>query len=301
MLTLTHVARPFIALAAVLSLTAQTPPVAQLGVQFPPLGRLNYYTKAAFADIRDNLHASYVRVGWLPNWVAKYDKVPWGREDRGMHRICRAGLKVMVLTPSFRDDSKGEDHLYANIDEFFTRYQQREPGCIEYAELANEADIPRNSFANVEDYARYYEHVAPIVARHGITVVTSGTSGKDLPWTYALASLLAGSSPRPPLDGFGFHPYGVAPAQLANAVNAMRQVTSIFPSAGQRNEIYITELGETNAGDLYTAIVNLAHETPALTIFEYERQPGDDPGYGLKDYPALYDAVLRAWKRVTAP
>lgn len=298
---MSRLARPVVALAAALTLTAQTPPVAQLGVQFPPLGRLNYYKKAAFADIRDNLHASYVRIGWLPNWVTRYDKVRWGREDRGMQRICQSGLKVMILTPSFRDDSKGEEDLYANIDEFLSRYQQREPGCIEYAELANEADIPRNSFANVEEYTRYYERVAPIVARHGIKVVTSGTSGKDLPWTYSLASLLAGASPRPPLDGFGFHPYGVPPAEMAGAVNAMRQVTAFFPGVRRPNDIYVTELGEQNAADLYNAIVNLAHETPALTIFEYERQPGDDPGYGLKDYPALYDAVVRAWKRVTTP
>lgn len=278
----------------------QTPHVAQLGIQFPPLGRLKYYTQAAFADIRDNLHASYVRVGWLPGW-AKYDRKPWVREDRGMHRICRSGLKVMILTPSFRDDPKGEDHLFVNIDEFFTRYERREPGCIIYAELANEADLPRNAFADVEEYARYYERVAPIVARHGIKVVTSGTSGKDLPWTYSLASLLAGASPRPQVDGFGFHPYGIAPPAMAGALNAMRQVTSLFPNVRGPNDIYVTELGEQNAGDLYEAVVNLAHETPALTIFEYERQPGDDPGYGLKDYPALYDALRRAWKHVTTP
>jgi hypothetical protein len=300
MSTLVSFARPLAALSAALSLMGQTPHVAQLGIQFPPLGRLKYYTTSAILDIRDNLHAAYVRVGWLPNW-AKYDKTPWAREDRGMRRLCESGLKVMVLTPSFRDDAQGEDHLYGNIDEFFTRYQQREPGCIVYAELANEADLPRNRFANVEEYARYYGRVAPIVARHGVKVITSGTSGKDLPWTYALASRLAGASPRPPLDGFGFHPYGVPPHEMAAAVTAMQQVTRLFPSIGRPNDVYVTELGEKNAADLYAAIVDLAYRTPALTIFEYERQPGDDPGYGLKDDPALYDAVQRAWKRVVSP
>ena len=299
MLTLASFARPFVALAAALSLTAQTPPVAQLGVQFPPMTALAAYKKTAFDDIRDNLHATYVRIGWYPD--SRFDKTPWAREDRAMHRVCRSGLKVMVITPSIHEDKKGAEHLYANIDEFFARYEQREPGCIAYAELANEADLQRNRFAGVEEYAGYYERVAPIVARYGIKVVTSGTSGKDLPWTYSLASLLAGASPLPPLDGFGFHPYGVPSSQMANAVNAMRQVTSLFPGIRKPNDIYITELGEQNPSDLYSAIVNLAHETPAITIFEYEHQAGDDPGYTLKDNPALYDAVVRAWKRVTTP
>lgn len=285
--------------AAALSLTAQTPPVAQLGVQFPPLGLVRLYTEDAFADIRDNLHASYVRVGWLPGW-AKYDKKPWQREDRSMHRLCQSGLKAMIITPSPRDDRHNvPDHLYANIEEFFARYDQREPGCIKYAELSNEADVARNGFNGVEEYARYYQRVAPIVARYNITIVTSGTSGKDLPWTSSLAALLAGASPRPPLDGFGFHPYGVPPLQLYDALNAMRGATSLFPGERRPNDIYVTELGEKDARDLYAAIVALAHETPALTIFEYEHQPGDDPGYSLKDSPALYDAMQRAWKRVT--
>jgi hypothetical protein len=298
---LEHVARPVLALCAALALTAQTPPVAQLGVQFPPLGLLKFYSDEAFTDIRDNLHASYVRVGWLPGW-AKYDKKPWVREDRSMHRLCRTGLKAMIITPSFRDDRHNSaEHLYANIDEFFARYEQREPGCIVYAELSNEADIPRNGFTSVSEYAQYYQRVAPLIAKYGIKIITSGTSGKDLPWTYSLTSLLAGAWPRPPLDGFGFHPYGVAPSDLAASVDAMRQVAALFPSIGRPHDIYVTELGEKNAGDLYSAIVNLAYKTPALTIFEYEHQPGDDPGYALKDSPALYEAVVRAWKRVTSP
>lgn len=292
--------RPVVAVAAALSLTAQTPPVAQLGVQFPPLGLLGSYTKSAIADIRDNLHAGYVRIGWFPG-LSRRDKVPWQREDLGMQRLCRAGLKVMVTTPTLREDKQGEEHLIANTEEFFRRYERREPGCIVYAEIANEADLPVNGFANVEEYAHFYERVAPIVARYGIKVVTTGTSGKDLPWAYALASLLAGASPRPAVDGFGFHPYGVPPSQMAGALNAVRQVTSFFPGTRGANDIYVTELGERNAGDLYDAIVDLAHKTPALTIFEYARQPGDDPGYALKDDPALYNAVIRAWKRVTSP
>jgi len=288
--------RPVAGLAAVLALTAQTP-IAQLGVQFPPLGSLGAYTKSALADIRDNLHATYVRVGWYPG-LAKRDKVPWQREDVSMHRLCRAGLKVMAMTPTLREDKQGEEHLYANIEEFFRRYEEREPGCIVYAEFANEADLPFNGFANVEQYADFYETLAPIAARYGIKVVTTGTSGSDLPWTYSLASLLAGASPRPPLDGFGFHPYGVPPSEMAGAIKAMRRVTAFFPGA-RRDDIYVTELGEKRADDLYTAIVNLARETPALTIFEYARQPGDDPGYALDDDPALYNAVIRAWKRVT--
>jgi hypothetical protein len=279
---------------------AQSGQLAALGVEIATLGRLKYFKKAAFADIRDNLHATYVRTGWIPNWLTRYDTTPWAREDIGMHRLCASGLKAMIITPTVKDDRQGEEHLYANIDEFFTRYQEREPGCIAYAELVNEADLPRNGIDNPEEYARYYERVAPIVARHGIKVITSGTSGKDLPWTYSVASLLAGASPRPPLDGFGFHPYGVPPAAMASAVASMRQASGIFPGPQRLNDVYVTELGEQNPADLYTAIVDLAYATPALTIFTYTTQPGDDPGYGLIDDRRLYEAVQRAWKRVTS-
>jgi hypothetical protein len=271
---------------------------AELGVEFPSLSRLKYYTRAAIDDIRDNLHASYVRTGWLPNWVRR-DRIPWAREDDAMRRLCRNGLDVMIITPGPDGDAKGEDDLYRNIAQFFARYSRRNPGCIRYAELANEADLPQNGFADVQAYARYYERVAPIVARHGIPVLTSGTSGKDLPWTLALAKILHDASPRPPVDGFGFHPYGVSPANMAEAVREMHDAAVQGYGGAGAPPVYVTEIGEKNPADLYHTIVNLAHVTPAITLFEYDAQPEDESGYALKSNPALYHAAQEAWRRVT--
>lgn len=273
---------------------APAPPVAKIGIAFPPLEYLRYYTKANFVDIRDGLHAQFVRTGWIPTVMIKHDKVPWDREDRAMHRVCNNGLKVMIITPSIKDDVKGEDDLYANIDEFFARYNAREQGCIAWAEIANEADLPPNRFADVDAYARYYERVAPIAAKYGITVITSGTSGKDVPWTYRLAQLLGAANA--PVDGFGFHPYGIAPAAMPRALDEMRQAAS----GGSRPfpEVYVTELGVKDPDGLYDAIVNLAHSTPVITIFEYVVQQSEDRGYGLKDDPRLYKAAQRAIRHI---
>jgi hypothetical protein len=273
-----------------------TQPVAQLGVEFPPLARLRYYTHSAIVDIRDNLHASFVRTGWVPDWF-KYEKLPWTREDEAMHRLCGAGLKVMVITPSPNDDARGEHDLIDNIREFFSRYDRLDPHCVAYAELANEADLPRNGFADVKAYARYYEMVAPIAAEHGAKVITSGTSGKDLPWIFALGSILRDARPQPPVDGIGFHPYGVASHDVVSASLEMRKAAGTFDENATLPSAYITELGRKNAADLYACIVALARVTPALTVFEYETQPDDEIGFGLKNNPALYDAVKRAWDR----
>ena len=267
--------------------------IAELGIHVPPLEERPFFTKTTVLDIRDNLHASYIRTGWVPGWF-KLEKVRWMKEDRAMHVVCSNGLKVMLITPTPSDDADGVDDLVDEIDAFFARYTKREPGCIRYAEIANETDIQANGFSSVDAYAAYYERVAPIPARYGIDVVTSGTSGKDLPWTFSLASILRNATPKAPVSGFGFHPYGVPPQAMAAATLAMRQSAGPRPD-GSLPDVYITELGEKNAGDLYDAIVNLAHATPAITVFEYETQPGVEAAYGLKDNPALYKAVQRAW------
>lgn len=280
-----------------------TAPIAQLGVEIPTLGggnwwtvtRKRYISPATMQDIRDNLHASYVRTGWIPARL-RFERYRWRREDDGMDVICNAGLHVMVILPSPKDDAAGSDELVANVREFFARYTQRNPGCIRFAEIANEADLRENHFADVDAYAAYYAKVAPIAASFQIPAITSGVSGKDLPWTYALAQLLRKAGV--PVSGFGFHPYGVAVADLAAATLDVARAAA--PPHGLPPNVYVTEIGQSNARDLYQTIVNLAAVTPALTIYEYAAQPGEDARYGLKNNPALYAAVQRAWSALHA-
>lgn len=274
--------------------TSQTesPQIAQIGIAIPNLRRPKTYSKEALDEIRDVLHADYVRTGWLPNGL-KLDKHPWQVVDRDMRNLCASGLKAMILTPSPNDDSQGWTHLIDNIDAFFARYTAREPGCIRYAEAANEADLPKNGFKDVEEYAAYYEAVAKIVSRYGISVITSGTSGKDLPWTYALATLLHQTEPAPPVTGFGFHPYGVAPGDMTAAVMEMRRAAAAGTSP--LPEVYVTEMGDPDPEKLYRSIVSLARVTPVLTIFEYVSQGRDEEQFALKEHPALFKAVTRAW------
>ena len=175
---------------------------AELGVELPTLGgatwgmvQRNYVNPRTMQDIRDNLHATYVRTGWIPDRLHA-EKIRWYREDSGMDIICGSGLHLMIILPSPRKDGVkvGQD-LVDNVREFFARYTAREPGCIRYAEVANEADLPANAFAGVKDYASYYQQVAPVVASFGIETITSGVSGEDRAWTSALAAILDAATP----------------------------------------------------------------------------------------------------------
>ena len=280
-------------------------PIAALGIALPAVGgwhwfrmQKRYFTPTVLQDIRDNLHASFVRTGWIPDW-AKFEDHRWHREDQGLDAICGSGLHVMILVPSPRNDEKGEEDLINNVGEFFARYAKREFGCLRYAEIVNEADLTANGFADVGDYAQFYERVAPMISALGIAVITSGTSGKDRPWTIALASLLRGASPAPPVNGYGFHPYGVPPSDMASAVAEMRASAGVT-SAGTLADVYVTEIGLTDPSALYATIVNLAHATPAITIYEYMALPNEKPSYALKENPPLYAAVQKAWSAVTA-
>jgi hypothetical protein len=287
------------------SSSPSTAPIAQLGIALPAIGgigwpliRRRFFTPAVMRDIHDNLHASFVRVGWRPDGL-RVEQVRWHREDQALDTICSSGLQVMILVPNPNDDHLGEQHLIDAVGEFFARYTRREFGCLRYAEIANEADLRTNGFASVSDYAAYYKRVAPAIAAFGIAVITSGTSGKDVPWTVALASILRSADPSPPVSGYGFHPYGVPPDQMAEAVEQLRDAIGNGRD-GMPPNVYVTEIGKNNATDLYQTIVRLAPVTPAITIYEYMAQPHEDPEYGLRDNPALYEAVRRAGAAIAA-
>ncbi|MBV8116480.1 MAG: hypothetical protein JOZ01_00805, partial [Candidatus Eremiobacteraeota bacterium] len=285
---------------------AAPPTLAELGVELPTLGgakwwsitQRSYVNATTLRDIRENLHASYVRTGWIPGRLV-FEKFRWRREDNGMDTICGSGLRVMMLVPSPKDDGKGLTDLVDNIREFFARYTAREPGCIQYAEMCNEADLRSNGFADVRAYAAFYARVAPVIAAYGIPIITSGVSGEDRPWTATLATILNQAKPNVQVAGYGFHPYGVPPVAMADAVLAMRQAAGALPS-GHLPDVFVTEIGEANAKSLYATIVNLAHVTPTITLYEYLAQPGEDARYGLKNNPALYQAVQAAWEELHA-
>ncbi|MGA8097183.1 MAG: hypothetical protein WB810_00840 [Candidatus Cybelea sp.] len=69
---------------------------------------------------------------------------------------------------------------------------------------------------------------------------------------------------------------------------------------GSIPQVYVTEIGQKRADDLYQTIVNLARLTPTITIYEYMAQPNENPEYGLKNNPELYQAVQRAWATITS-
>jgi hypothetical protein len=90
----------------------------------------------------------------------------------------------------------------------------------------------------------------------------------------------------------------VLPAYLPRAMSEMRVAVGLTAD-GAVPEVYVTEIGQQRPSDLYQTIVNLAHLTPTITIYEYLAQPDENPEYGLKNNPALYGAVQRAWATIT--
>ncbi|HEY1429550.1 MAG TPA: hypothetical protein VGF18_08250 [Candidatus Tumulicola sp.] len=288
--------------AAARSQTAPSPSSpahAELGIQLTAVGggrwlqvRKEFFLPAVMHDIRDNLHATFVRIGWFPNSL-KYEKIPWRREDQALDTICSSGLHVMFLLPSPKDDPKGNDDIERASGAFLDRYTHREFGCIRWVEAGNESDLTVNGFSSVDDYAAFYEKMAPIVVQYGVKIVTTGISGDDRAWTQRLAALLRSSQADPQVDGYGFHPYGVPPARMASATLAMRQAAGAA-DGDALPDVYVTEIGEKKPADLYAAIVNLWTATPAIALYDYRSQPGDEPGYAIKDNPGLYDAVVRA-------
>lgn len=279
--------------------------VAQLGIELPTLGganwftvmRARYFSDSVMRDIRDNLHLDYVRTGWVPGRLA-FEKIRWHREDEGMDAICSAGLKLMIIVPGLGKDRRSGATIdpTSTVGEFFARYTEREFGCIAYAEIANEADLPSNGFSSVDAYADYYNRVAPIVGSFGIPVITTGTSGEDIPWTAALSARLRRSAA--PVSGYGFHPYGIAPGGVASALEQVGRAAAAPSSPSP--PVYVTEIGERDAGNLYAAIVALARVTPAVTVYEYLPQTGEDPNYAVASDAGRYRAVQRAAAYVRA-
>jgi hypothetical protein len=281
---------------------------AQLGVELPTIGIIfrdygwrwrvtfeNFFSSKVMNDIRDNLHASYVRTGWIPDWIARERRHhrAWRGEDEAMRSICGSGLHVMIIVPNEAQDALGSDHLLENVRLFFARYARREPGCIAWAEIGNENDLPANGYRDVRSYASYYARVAPIVGSFGVRVITSGASGEDRSWTEDLAATLARLPSPPPVDGFGFHPYGVPASEMNAAVMAMR--TAAATGNGPLPPVYVTEIGEKSPDALFRTLLDLSRATPAITIYEYRAQPGEDPRYALKENPQLYAAAQKAW------
>lgn len=254
----------------------------------------NYFGPAIMKDIKNNLGATYVRTGWIP----ALRSTDWSEEDTVMDNACNAGLKVMVIVPG-APDANNPANLPSAVDNFFSRYTQREKGCYFWAEVVNEANISDNGYSGSATYATYYESVAPIIGSYScngcsspIPVITSGVTqcpnpdetAKPVPWTEALANYLTYNSA--PVTGFGFHPYCVAPDQMASAFYSLRNA-AVSGGWNYAPPIYGTEYGSSTGSDLYTAIVDLQWITNTFTVYEYKATPGEATG-------TAQDALVKA-------
>lgn len=268
------------------------------------------------AEIKNSLHADYVRTGWIPGFTRnetcpgttgpdtpwRTARTSWCYEDQVLYNACsNAGIPVMILVPGIKDDLNGNTDLIDSVKKFFHLFTTEYPGCIKWAEVVNEADLPANGYPNSGTYATYYQQVASIIENDGVKVITSGTSGEDTAWTSDLSyNDLGQANPKPPVDGFGFHPYGVSTAFMRSAVLAMIDAAGAqkWPSSVCGGTcVYVTEVGESDATQLATAIQNLNYVSPTCTIYEYRAVPGDTtPQYALRDvndnHTSLYDGFI---------
>jgi hypothetical protein len=285
------------AVPAVRSSPAERPAIAQVGINVPTMGIVywaaghnwrwtlaNYFSAAVMGEIKNALHADYVRTGFIPDWVNR-ERPKWLHEDRVMDDACRAGLGVMVIVP-IGDDKLGAGDLAATVGEFFTRYAAREKNCKLVAEIGNEDNL----ITSPQAYAATFNSLAPGIRKRGVPVITSGTSELDVRWVRAVSGLIAPPAP----DGYGFHPYDVPPVRMQMDIATIAAAVAIHDPS----RISITEYGSSDATTLSNAILTLDSQ-PAITVYEYRCQPnGESCKYALKDNPALFEAVARAFASV---
>lgn len=279
------------------SAAVERPAIAQVGINLPTMGIVywpaghdwrwtvaNYFSAAVMNEIKDTLHADYVRTGFIPDWLNR-ERPRWLREDRVMDDACRAGLGVMVIVPT-GGDKLGSDDMVSTVGAFFTRYAARERNCKLLAEIGNEDNLTMSPQA----YATLFQSVAPEIRKAGVPVITSGTSELDVRWARSVSRAIAPFLP----DGYGFHPYGVPPRRMQADIATMAAAIGVQ----ELSRIYITEYGSGDAATLSNAILTLDTQ-PAVTVYEYRCQPSDETcEYGLKDNPALFDAVARTFASV---
>jgi hypothetical protein len=296
-------------LAAVLAASAGAAAKPQVGLALPNLASdYGAPPNACFSSCVDKtffsagamqyfqgLGVTYVRTGWIPGFFVRADRF-WRFTDPEMATICESGLKVAIIVPGFEDTPKPPRpgapwttaDLQKHVRAFFARYTRRFPGCFLYAELDNEADLAKNGYASVEQYAAYYEAIAPIPKSFGIPVVTAGTSGEDPQWLGQLALQLQAAGA--PVDAYGYHPYGVVAdtgsvrGAVTQSIERMARAANVDPS-----HIYVTELGMKSGPQLQWAMIQAAALSPYVTVFTYFVFPpdGGDATYALAAHAGL--------------
>jgi len=148
-------------------------------------------------------------------------------------------LSVMEITPYIHTDGTFAERLpyspaaYAvYVAAEATRRCGSVPSLI--FEIYNEPDAP-NGQANI-DYTAYLSLVkatAPAIraACPSATIITGGTSGLDIGWDQAIASLA------PYVDGYGLHPYRQTDDGMRSAI------TAVQAAFGTSKPVYFTEFG----------------------------------------------------------
>jgi hypothetical protein len=115
-------------------------------------------------------------------------------------------------------------------------------------EIYNEPDTS-NQQASLDPptYIAMVQATVPAIRKAcpSATIITGGTSGLDLSWDAAIASLA------PLVDGFGLHPYGIADAGMRPAITAVQQ------AFGASKPVYLTEFGPD-----FSAFQNASGATP---------------------------------------
>lgn len=295
------------------------PVIALTGVNLPTMGIVypghtwkwtyqRFFDSAVMNDIEKDLHADFVRTGWIPNWVRLRG---WAHIDQAMDSICKnSHLGVWVLVPELSDDKLGLADLQNSVNEFFTRYLpggvNAEPqGCIFGAEIGNENDVatingtPNPGYLSPSAYASTFEALDPVIYNHNITtIVTGGISGFDMNWFKPMAQALnqwcypATACTQP--AGYGVHPYNTYPGAMQSAIDLMASFTRF----NDPSRIYATEYGNANPQTLSNAILALDHQ-PLVNIYEYRCQSVYDAcQYALKSHPSLFKAVASAFETI---
>ena len=148
-------------------------------------------------------------------------------------------ISVMEITPYIHTDftfAEGLSYTPAAYAAYVAAEATRRCGSVPSLifEIYNEPDVP-NEQANIGSavYLSLAMATVPAIraACPSATIITGGTSGLDIGWDQAIASLA------PYVNGYGLHPYGIADGGMRAAV------TAVQAAFGTPKPVYFTEFG----------------------------------------------------------
>jgi hypothetical protein len=261
-------------------------------------------------DIRNNLHADYIRTRWdYQFWLN--ENQDWAEEDAALKNVCNDGIPIGIMLPGpdeALDATPAVTYatLGAAIGAFFARYTAAGTGraacTFMYAELGSEENLGQSTPA---EYSSYYKIVAPYIVPYKAYIydglVPAGPSGvkftgspahlTGIAWTQQVAPNINAVPVADAPSAYGIDPYGTMVSDLAGAMTTIADAasTSQVPVSTGSGGVAVTEIGMDDCDneppncttgpqpgnhDMLDTLSDFGGVVPFVTVYEYSARTG---------------------------